>query len=239
MIRERVDKIVLSAIGKGARAQTPLVEWYGDWLRGTHPDETPEQALERVQRHYLFAVTASGATVGVCAAVPGIGVFTGLAAMGVETVFFVEASMLYALTVAAIHGVEPDEIARETALVSGIVFGPGGVQFVGKNTANAAKNWAAELVSRIPGVSSLNEGVLERIVVQAIAKRSVLAFGRVIPAGLGAIIGATGNRVLAGTVICNARNAFGPAPASWTVLDDSIAYAAHIDEPLVDFSEPS
>ncbi|MEV0034012.1 hypothetical protein [Nocardia sp. NPDC050793] len=239
MIRERVDKIVLSAIDKGARAQTPLVEWYGDWLRGTHPDETPEQALERLRRHYLLAVTASGATVGVCAAVPGIGVVTGLAAMGVETVFLVEASMLYALTAAAIHGVEPDEIARETALVSGIVFGPGGVQFIGKNTANAAKNWAVELTNRIPGVSSLNEGAVQRIVVQTIAKRSVLAFGRVIPAGIGAIVGATGNRVLAATVISNARNAFGPAPASWIVLDDSVTGAAYTEEALIDVSEPS
>ncbi|WP_431969969.1 hypothetical protein [Nocardia sp. bgisy134] len=239
MIRERVDKIVLSAIDKSARAQTPLVERYEDWLRGAYPDETPEQVLERVRRHYLLAVTASGAAVGVCAAVPGIGVVTGLAAMGVETVFFVEASLLYALTAAAIHGVEPDEIARETALVSGIVFGPGGVQFVGKNTANAAKNWATELANRIPGVSSLNEDVLERIVVPAIAKRSVLAFGRVIPAGIGAIVGATGNRVLAETVISNARNAFGPARASWMVLDDSMTDATYPEEPLVDVSEPS
>ncbi|MCP2288977.1 EcsC family protein [Nocardia amikacinitolerans] len=219
MIRERVDKVLLSAIDKGARLQTPLVERYGDWLRAAHPDETPEQVLERVQRHYLTAVTASGVTVGICAAVPGIGVLTGLAAMGVETVFFVETSVLYALTAAAIHGVEPEEVARETALVSGIVFGPGGVQFVGKNTANSAKNWASELANRIPVVSSLGEGPVKRIVVRTIAKRSVLAFGRVIPAGIGAIIGATGNRVLARTVIANARNAFGPAPASWTVVE--------------------
>ncbi|WP_156095074.1 hypothetical protein [Nocardia lijiangensis] len=239
MIRERVNEIVLSAIGRSARAQTPLVEWYGDWLRGAYPNETPEQILQRVQRHYRTAVTASGATVGVCAAVPGIGVVTGLAAMGVDTVFFVEASVLYALTAGAIHGVEPGEVARETALVSGIVFGPGGVRFVGKHTANAAKNWAAELADRIPGVSSLNEGAVRRIVVQTIAKRSVLAFGRVLPAGIGVIVGATGNRVLADTVITNARNAFGPAPVGWAVLDVSLPETAHTGEPLVNVFESS
>ncbi|WP_431956863.1 hypothetical protein [Nocardia lijiangensis] len=238
MIRERVNEIVLSAIDKGARAQTPLVEWYGEWLRGAYPNETPEQVLQRVQRHYLTAVTASGATVGICAAVPGIGVVTGLAAMGVDTVFFVEASVLYALTAGAIHGVEPEEVARETALVSGIVFGPGGVRFVGKNTANAAKNWAAGLAERIPGVSSANEGAVGRIVVQAMAKRSVLAFGRVLPAGIGAIVGATGNRVLAETVIANARNAFGPAPTGWAVLDASLPEAALTENPLADVFEP-
>ncbi|MBF6215225.1 hypothetical protein IU433_30820 [Nocardia puris] len=222
MIREQMDKIVLSAIDKGARWQVPIAERYGEWLRTSRPEDSPERILQRAQGHYLLAVTASGVAVGMCAAVPGIGFFTGLAAMGVETVFFVEASVLYALTAANAHGIDPDAVARETALVSGIVFGPGGVQFVGKHTANAAKDWANQLANRIPGVSSLGDGAVKRLVVRSIATRSVLAFGRVVPAGIGAVIGATGNRVLARSVIDNARNAFGPAPAQWDSGEKSV-----------------
>ena len=37
-------------------------------------------------------------------------------------------------------------------------------------------------------------------------------FGKVIPAGIGAAVGAFGNRALAKTIIENAHQAFGPAP---------------------------
>ncbi|MGV9753840.1 hypothetical protein [Nocardia farcinica] len=210
MFGQAVNKIVLTAIDTGARAQTPLVEKYGDWLRRAHPAESPEQLLHRARKYYLVAVTASGVAAGMCAAVPGIGLITGFAAMGVDTVFFVEASVFYALTAAALAGEETELIARQATLLSGIVFGAEGARLLGKESAGSAKNWADELADRLPIIGEMDDSALKRLVVRAIAKRSVLAFGRVIPAGIGAVVGAAGNRMLAKSVIRNADKAFGP-----------------------------
>jgi len=48
-------------------------------------------------------------------------------------------------------------------------------------------------------------------------KRGALLFGKLLPVGIGAIIGAIGNRLVGKKIVRNARTAFGPAPARWPV----------------------
>ena len=45
----------------------------------------------------------------------------------------------------------------------------------------------------------------------------MLAFGKLLPVGLGAVIGAVGNRMMGKKIIGNARKAFGPAGSRWPV----------------------
>ena len=39
--------------------------------------------------------------------------------------------------------------------------------------------------------------------------------GRLVPFGIGAVIGGAGNRIIGGKVVRTAQAAFGPAPAAW------------------------
>ena len=47
-------------------------------------------------------------------------------------------------------------------------------------------------------------------------KRGAMVAGKVLPAGIGAIVGAVGNRMMGKRIVENARAAFGAAPARWT-----------------------
>ena len=58
-----------------------------------------------LERRYLAAVTTGGAAVGATAVVPGIGTGVTLALSGVETLGFLEATALYAQSVAEVHGI--------------------------------------------------------------------------------------------------------------------------------------
>ncbi|OOK78794.1 conserved membrane domain protein [Mycobacterium kansasii] len=42
-------------------------------------------------------------------------------------------------------------------------------------------------------------------------------FGKLLPAGIGAVIGAIGNRLVGKKLVRNARSAFGAPPARWPV----------------------
>jgi hypothetical protein len=42
-------------------------------------------------------------------------------------------------------------------------------------------------------------------------------FGKLLPVGIGAIIGAIGNRMVGKKLVRNSRSAFGPAPERWPV----------------------
>jgi PPE-repeat protein len=187
-----VEKAVRSLLDNGAQVQAPAVAKYVDRFRRSHPDESPAQIIERLEKLYLTTVTGSGTAVGATAAVPAVGTLAAIAAASAETTFFLEASAVLTLAVAAVHGIAPDDAERRRALVLAVVLG-----------------------GRIPGITSLNEALMKRFVLRFLAERSPLMFGKVLPAGIGAAIGGFGNRALGKRTIANAHRAFGPAPLAW------------------------
>ncbi|RMI35063.1 hypothetical protein [Nocardia stercoris] len=215
MFTDAAEKAIVSLLDNGAELQAPAVARYVGRLHRMYPEESPAELVQRMERMYLTAVTSSGTAVGATAAVPGVGTITSLAAMGAETAFFLEASAIFTLAVAAVHGVAPEDAARRRALVLAVVLGDSGMEIVEKNVGHSAKNWGMLLADRIPGISAMNDSLVKRFVLQFVAKRGVLMLGKVIPAGIGAAIGGFGNRALGRIVTMNARKAFGPAPRTW------------------------
>ncbi|MCM6775806.1 hypothetical protein NDR87_17810 [Nocardia sp. CDC159] len=215
MFKNGLEKAVVSLLDNGSQLQAPAVAKYVDRLRRAHPEESPAQIVERLERQYLNTVTGSGTAVGATAAIPGVGTITSIAAMGAETAFFLEASAVFTLAVAAVHGIAPEDAERRRALVLAVVLGESGMEIVEKSVGRSAKNWGTLLANRIPGLSGMNDSLLKRFLVQFLAKRGALMMGKVLPAGIGAAIGGFGNRTLGKTVIANARGAFGAPPRSW------------------------
>ncbi len=208
-----LEKAVVEALDHGSRLQAPAVAKYVARLRRAHPDESPAQLVERLERQYLLAVTGSGSAVGASAAIPGVGTIAALAAVSAETTFFMEASALFTLAVASVHGVRPEHTEQRRALVLAVVLGDSGMEIVQKSVGTSAKNWGTVFADKIPGLSGMNDSLLKRFIVRFITKRAALMAGKVVPAGIGAVIGGVGNRALGKATVKNARKAFGPAPA--------------------------
>ncbi|WP_225728175.1 MULTISPECIES: hypothetical protein [unclassified Nocardia] len=200
------QKSAIALLDRAARWQAPMAARYVDRLRRMYPADTADRLARRLERRYLWTVTASGVAVGVIAAVPGVGTLAGLVATGIEAAFFLDVSALFTIATAAAYGVAPDKRHRRE-LVLGVVLGEGGMGLAEKNAAGSARNWSGWLADRIPGLRRMDDSFAKRYLVQFLAKRGVLIFGRVLPAGLGAIIGGVGNRALGRVVIANARSA--------------------------------
>lgn len=223
-----VEKAVIEALDHGSRLQAPAVAKYVARLRRAHPEETPAQIIARLERQYLLAVTGSGSAVGASAAVPGVGTIAALAAVSAETTFFMEASALFTLAVAAVHGVRPEDAPRRRAMVLSVVLGDSGMEIVQKSVGSSAKNWGTVFANKVPGLSGMNDSLLKRFIVRFLTKRAALMAGKVVPAGIGAVIGGVGNRALGKSTIKNARKAFGPPPhhfADDMVVDAELAPA--------------
>jgi hypothetical protein len=79
--------------------------------------------------------------------------------------------------------------------------------------------WLSEGVASLPmpALSQLNSRLLKRAVRRFTLRRSALLFGKLLPVGIGALIGAIGNRQAGKKIVRNARNAFGTPPAKWPV----------------------
>ncbi|GED97418.1 hypothetical protein [Gordonia crocea] len=213
---------------RAQRLQGPAVAKYVAKIRAAHPEETPEQIIGRLEKQYLLAVTGSGGAVGATAAVPGVGTIAALSAVAGESLFFLEASALLALAVAEVHGIDPDDQQRRESLVLSVALGEEGLTALGKLVGTGRSGALRQLsIGSIPGanLSSFNRKMLNKVMRKFTLKRAPIIVGKLLPAGVGATIGAVGNRALGKRIVDNSRAAFGPAPRHWptsTVIDGSV-----------------
>lgn len=215
MFERTLQKSVEVVLRAGSGIQAPLAAKYVGRLRRLHPDRTPADIAQGLDTRYLILVTTSGTLAGLSAAVPGIGTLIGLAVSGIESVFFLETSALYAASMSAVHGMDKMPPKQRRAVVVGVVLGESGAEMLGKNASQSARDWATALGDKLPVVRSIDNAMAKRFIVQFIVKRGVLLFGRTLPAGIGAVIGGVGNRALGKAVIANAHRTFGPSPIDW------------------------
>ncbi|MEZ0051746.1 hypothetical protein ABIA30_002754 [Mycobacterium sp. MAA66] len=206
-------------IERSARVQAPAIRAYVGKLRAHNPNSTPAEIATRLEKHYLAAIMASGAAVGSAAAFPGIGTVTALAAVAGETVVFLEATAVFVLAVAEVYGIPTDHHERRRALVLAVLVGDEGKQAIGDLLGNTRTNgaWLADGAAALPlpAMSQLNSRLLKFFVKKFALKRGAIAFGKLLPAGIGAVIGGGGNRLMGKKIIQNTHDAFGPAPAKW------------------------
>ncbi|MGV0633368.1 hypothetical protein ABQE69_00155 [Mycolicibacillus trivialis] len=212
--------LVLSRIiERGSRMQGPAVHAYVRRLRDAHPGAGPVEITGKLEKRYLRAVTASGAAVGSSATVPGLGTLTALGSVAAETVLFLEATALYVLALADVHDIPVEHRERRRALVLAVLVGDEGKHAVrsllGPGRTNGA--WLTDGVAAVPlpAVTKLNTRLLRYFVRRYTLRRGALTVGKMLPMGVGAAIGAGGNRMMGKKIVANAHAAFGDPPAHW------------------------
>jgi len=191
-------------------------------LRDANPDATPADIVRKLEKHYLAAVMASGAAVGSAAAFPGVGTLVALSAVAGETVVFLEATAVFVLAVAEVYGIPAHHRERRRTLVLAVLVGEDGKRAVGDllGPGRTSGAWLSEGTASLPlpAVSQLNSRLLKYFVKKYTLKRSAVAMGKMLPVGIGAVVGGGGNRLMGKKIIGNARKAFGNPPARWPVV---------------------
>lgn len=207
--------------------QRPVVLRHVAALRRRHPKADPERIVRLLEREYLTAVTTGGAAVGASAVIPGVGWGVSLALSGVETAGFLEASALFAQSVAEVHGIVVSDPDRARTLVMAMILGAPGAALVRQlagealGTAPARQAFWGELVtSQVPkaALSNLTGPLKKSFLRRFAASQGTSALGRAVPFGVGAVVGGVGNHTLGRKVVVAGREAFGPAPASWPLV---------------------
>ncbi len=190
-------------------------------IRLRHPDATPGQIVRMLERRYLTAVTSGGAAVGATAVVPGIGTGVTLALSGVETMAFLEATTLFAQSVAEVHGIAIADPDRARALVLTLMLGKEAVDLVAQLAGQASgrgpsrdRYWGEMITKTIPraSVAPLVDRLKSTFIRQFAARGGASWIGKALPFGIGAAIGGAGNNILGRRVLVNSRRAFGSPP---------------------------
>lgn len=202
------------ALRRAVRTQSGAARAYVRKLRESHPEETPAQIHKRLDSRFLTLVTGSGVAVGASAAVPGVGTVVALGAVGAESIVFLEASAFYTLAVAEVHGLDVRQGEHEELLVMTIMLGAADTAVL-SHVVGSGGTAAAAKAMRLPGFKEVNRRVTTRFLRRFAVKRATLTLGKLAPAGIGAAVGAWGNRKLGRTVIETAHAAFGSSPEHW------------------------
>jgi hypothetical protein len=201
--------------------QRPAVVAHLRSIRIRHRDASTLQIVRMLERRYLAAVTTSGAAVGATAVVPAVGTAVTLALSGAETAAFLEASALFAQSVAEVHGIPVSDPDRARALVLTLLLGQEGIDLVtqlarqagGKGPGRQAY-WGELVTKTIPraAVGPLLDRLKTSFVHRFAVRGGASWIGKALPFGIGAAVGGAGNHLLGRRVIVTARNAFGAPP---------------------------
>ncbi len=218
------DALSARTLDRLLAVQRPVVVAHLRSIRLRHPDATTAQIAQMLERRYLTAVTSGGAAVGATAVIPGIGTATTLALSGVETAGFLEATALYAQSLAELHGIPVENPDRARALVLALMLGREGADLVGQFARQASGRgdarsvyWGELVTASLPRatVGPVLDRLTKTFLRRFAAAGGASVVGKALPFGIGAAIGGTGNHILGRRVITGARRAFGIVPSRY------------------------
>lgn len=203
-----------AALAKAVTIPSSVIHAHVASIRRRNPEASPARIVRLLEKEYLTVVATAGGAVGAAAALPSIGTGAALALTASDVGTFFAASAGFSLAVASVHGIEVEDVDRRRALLMTTILGEAGARAVADAAEVKSVAFARALLTRMPTgtIKQVNAVLTRKLVRTQLTKQGALAFGRLIPFGIGAVIGVTGGRALGRTVIDGARRAFGDPP---------------------------
>ena len=222
-----------SRVYQAISVQRPVVLEYLKSVRRAKPNATVAEIQKELDRRYVATVTTTSTGVGASAAIPAVGIPVALGLGVADLLFFYETSALYVLATTELHGIEVGDAERTRPLVFGMLLGQksqskvskivmqaagvGGIdtaRSVAKGTAARAlpKGWGEVLTQQLPDSALAPVAtVMAREALKASGMIGARTFGKVLPFGVGAVLGGVGSFTFGRDVVKAARLAF-PVP---------------------------
>ena len=210
-----VERGLDAVLDKALAVQRPVIVAYVDRWR-TAPGANPARVARIIERRYQAGVSAIGAASGGVAAVPGVGTAAALATGLAEVAAFVEATALYTLATAEVHGISTDDPEVRRALVLAVLLGEAGMAAI-EAEGVAAAHWAPVLTHGVNRelIGRVNKTLMRHLGAKFGVRQGALFLGRALPLGIGVGVGVAGNLALSRAAIKSVRRAFGRPPAQF------------------------
>ncbi|MEV6378023.1 hypothetical protein AB0M31_01210 [Streptomyces sp. NPDC051773] len=201
------------AFDRGLVAQQASARENIERLRRVHLSDTPQELIRRLDLSYLGCIAKSGGVSGATAIVPGAKIPTALA----DVMDFTEASVLYLLSLAEVHGLHPEDFECRERLVATTFLGREAVRGLDKVIEHAGPSWARRIVQATPGsaINRANKVLRPQFITKYGTKRGVLVLGDLVPLGVGIALGTSGHLAVGWATIKSARAFLGQPPSGW------------------------
>ena len=222
----KLGTLLIQTLDKAMSWQSSAISGYVKAMHNKKPNQTPAEVQQRIDKHFLNVVTGSGGAAGGTAVLPGIGFITGMAAVTGESLFFLEAAAWHTLASATLRNIDIEDPERRRTLILAAMSGSEGTALVAsllgeESLRNRSKTSVASMISRlgIPQLGTVNKLLIKQAKKRLMKNARLALIGKLMPFGIGAVLGATANRKMGNTMIDSTRVSLGPVPTSWTEFD--------------------
>ena len=201
-------------VGRAVTIPSATIHKHVDKVRARNPGASPAEVIKLLEKEYLRVIQTTGSAVGAAAAIPAVGTAASVALSTSDVATFFASSAAFSLAVADVHGIEVEDVPRRRALLLATVLGDKGAQDVENAIGGSGVAWGKVLLTSMPRTTlhRVNKALTHRFIQKQIAKQGSLMLGRILPFGVGAVVGWVGARALGHTVIAQSRIAFGTPP---------------------------
>ena len=211
----RISQGFMDVVNKVVSVQSSVIIGYVDKLKKRNKSASTAELQKLIDKHYLNIVSGTGAAAGASSAIPGIGLISGAAAIGAESLVFLEASAWYILASSHLRGDDIRDEERRRALVLMVLTGSQGSALVDTligDVGTLSGMTSAATLSRFSGptLSGINGRLAKLFMKQATKKLKWAWVTKLLPMGVGAVLGTTANRKLARQVIDHASTQLSP-----------------------------
>ncbi|MFD6142636.1 hypothetical protein [Promicromonospora sp. NPDC060271] len=201
-------------VDKAVTIPSASIHKHVDKVRARNPDASPAEIIKLLEKEYMRVIQTTGTAVGAAAAIPAVGTAASVALSTSDVATFFASSAAFSLAVADVHGIDVQDVPRRRALLLATVLGDQGAQDVENAIGGSGVAWGKVLLTSMPRTTlyKVNKALTHRFIQKQIAKQGSLLLGRILPFGVGAVVGWVGARALGHTVIAQSRVAFGAPP---------------------------
>ncbi|MBC3186164.1 hypothetical protein H7347_06190 [Corynebacterium sp. zg-331] len=207
--RNPVARALVAGLDRAVRIQASTIEAYISRLRRRHPGATPEEIQRALDKHFLRVVSGSGASAGGAAAIPGVGLLTGAAALSAESLVFLDVAAFYCVASAHAHGVHIHDPERRRMIVMMCLLGSSGTAIVDALLPAGVDRLSMPHTSRFSGTAlgQINNRLLRTLLGRSTTRMTGAWLGKLMPLGIGSVVGLMANRGIAKKMIRHTREA--------------------------------
>lgn len=198
--------VVLQAVDKAVAARWDRAQRVAAKTTGSH-----DERVDALRRRFVREAGAAGAAVGAASAAPGAGLFTFAGTTAAELGWFTLRASDLILALGALHGhTDAGVEERRSWVLSVLAFGDSAHDDFAALAGAVGKGLGQRAGANVPTrvLSMANRAMAKTVLARYGTKRGVLAFGRALPFGIGAVIGGTTNYALANQIARQADDFF-------------------------------
>lgn len=178
-------------------------------------DMNPAKLERKLRRAFKRKQVAEGTAVGITAALPGPGTIAAAGLSAGQYGLYLTHAARYVLGVAALHGFNIDDDERRRALFLTVLAGEEGMDILNEGLSVSSVLWAKNALtsSSRASLSSLSGRLAKRLTKSGARAATRTTLGRMMPLGVGAVLGWHSGKRLAGDVIDATKEIFPGKPS--------------------------